>query len=142
MQGLLRGRTFSAPRKSMKGKGRVTIQFGCCYNYAIDREGRQPGMLSILCYLLGASFLTRAIAGTLEQPHPHVYQQFTAQPHLFHQWPAADEANHVCFGDWHPENKVDKVSKPACALYSQDANYQSRRGAPHGTLSCKYINYP
>lgn len=27
----------------MRGKGRVTIQFGCCYNYAVDREGRQPG---------------------------------------------------------------------------------------------------
>jgi len=43
LQGQLRGRTFSAPRKSMKGKGRVTVQFGCCYNYAVDREGRQPG---------------------------------------------------------------------------------------------------
>ena len=43
MQNELRGRTFSAPRKSMRGKGRVTIQFGCCYNYAVDREGRQPG---------------------------------------------------------------------------------------------------
>ena len=43
-QGLLRGRTFSAPRKSMKGKGRITVQFGCCYNYAIDNEGRKPGM--------------------------------------------------------------------------------------------------
>lgn len=27
-------RTYTAPRKWMKGKGRVTIQFGCCYNYA------------------------------------------------------------------------------------------------------------
>ena len=30
--GELRGRTFSAPKKWMPGKGRVTIQFGCCYN--------------------------------------------------------------------------------------------------------------
>lgn len=27
-------RTYSEPRKWMRGKGRVTIQFGCCYNYA------------------------------------------------------------------------------------------------------------
>ena len=43
MQGYFKGRTFSAPRKSMRGKGRVTIQFGCCYNYAVDKEGRPPG---------------------------------------------------------------------------------------------------
>ena len=29
----LPGRTFSAPRKWMKGKGRITIQYGC-YSYA------------------------------------------------------------------------------------------------------------
>jgi hypothetical protein len=28
-------RTYSEPRKWMRGKGRVTIQFGCCYNYAV-----------------------------------------------------------------------------------------------------------
>jgi alkylated DNA repair protein alkB family protein 5 len=44
-QGELRGRTFTAPRKWMRGKGRVTIQFGCCYNYAVDRQGRPPGIL-------------------------------------------------------------------------------------------------
>lgn len=43
LQGELRGRTFSAPRKNMRGNGRVTIQFGCCYNYAVDFEGRSPG---------------------------------------------------------------------------------------------------
>ncbi|CAK0786469.1 hypothetical protein CVIRNUC_009682 [Coccomyxa viridis] len=43
--GCFRGRTFSAPRKSMRGKGRVTIQFGCCYNYAVDKEGRPPGII-------------------------------------------------------------------------------------------------
>ena len=43
VQGKLRGRTFSQPRKSMKGKGRITVQFGCCYNYAVDQQGRKPG---------------------------------------------------------------------------------------------------
>ncbi len=42
-QGRLRGRTFSAPRKWARGKGRITCQFGCCYNYAIDSGGRKPG---------------------------------------------------------------------------------------------------
>ncbi|KAK9828875.1 hypothetical protein WJX72_002516 [[Myrmecia] bisecta] len=44
-EGRLRGRTFSAPRKWSPGKGRMTIQFGCCYNYAVDREGRKPGII-------------------------------------------------------------------------------------------------
>lgn len=43
--GGLRGRTYTAPRKWMRGKGRVTIQFGCCYNYAVDKMGRPPGIL-------------------------------------------------------------------------------------------------
>eukprot|EP01018_Ginkgo_biloba_P039393 Gb_01413 [translate_table: standard] len=34
----LRERTYSEPRKWMRGKGRVTIQFGCCYNYAVVRH--------------------------------------------------------------------------------------------------------
>eukprot|EP00854_Cymbomonas_tetramitiformis_P008469 gene8469-10063_t len=42
----LRGRTFTAPRKWMKGKGRVTMQFGCVYNYATDSQGRAPGILT------------------------------------------------------------------------------------------------
>lgn len=42
-QGRLRGRTFSAPRKWARGKGRITCQFGCCYNYAVDSDGRKPG---------------------------------------------------------------------------------------------------
>ncbi|DBB10995.1 TPA: hypothetical protein ACH3X3_006476 [Trebouxia sp. C0006] len=45
-QGRLRGRTFSAPRKWARGKGRITCQFGCCYNYAIDSEGRKPGIVA------------------------------------------------------------------------------------------------
>ncbi|CAA7035738.1 unnamed protein product [Microthlaspi erraticum] len=38
-------RTFTAPHKWMRGKGRVTIQFGCCYNYATDKAGNPPGIL-------------------------------------------------------------------------------------------------
>lgn len=45
-RGLLRGeRTYSEPRKWMRGKGRATIQFGCCYNYATDRDGNPPGII-------------------------------------------------------------------------------------------------
>ncbi|KAG1327999.1 RNA demethylase ALKBH9B [Cocos nucifera] len=41
----LRERTYSEPRKWMRGKGRVTIQFGCCYNYAVDKHGNPPGII-------------------------------------------------------------------------------------------------
>ncbi|KAK7412063.1 hypothetical protein VNO78_03509 [Psophocarpus tetragonolobus] len=44
-QGKLKNRTFSEPRKWMRGKGRVTIQFGCCYNYAVDKNGNPPGIM-------------------------------------------------------------------------------------------------
>ncbi|GAV87522.1 2OG-FeII_Oxy_2 domain-containing protein [Cephalotus follicularis] len=44
-KGELKERTFSAPKKWMRGKGRVTIQFGCCYNYATDKNGNPPGIL-------------------------------------------------------------------------------------------------
>ncbi|XP_061337200.1 RNA demethylase ALKBH9B-like [Gastrolobium bilobum] len=44
-QGKLRERTYSEPKKWMRGKGRVTIQFGCCYNYAVDKNGNPPGIL-------------------------------------------------------------------------------------------------
>ncbi|KAL3515622.1 hypothetical protein ACH5RR_022524 [Cinchona calisaya] len=43
--GQLRERTYSEPRKWMRGKGRVTIQFGCCYNYAMDKNGNPPGIV-------------------------------------------------------------------------------------------------
>nr|GEX22481.1 2-oxoglutarate (2OG) and Fe(II)-dependent oxygenase superfamily protein [Tanacetum cinerariifolium] len=43
--GKLKERTFTAPQKWMRGKGRVTIQFGCCYNYATDRNANPPGIL-------------------------------------------------------------------------------------------------
>ncbi|KAL9330806.1 hypothetical protein ACSQ67_000416 [Phaseolus vulgaris] len=45
-RGELKERTFSAPQKWMRGKGRQTIQFGCCYNYAVDRDGNPPGILA------------------------------------------------------------------------------------------------
>ncbi|CAK9318101.1 unnamed protein product [Citrullus colocynthis] len=38
-------RTYSEPRKWIRGKGRVTIQFGCCYNYARDKNGTPPGIV-------------------------------------------------------------------------------------------------
>ncbi|XP_077241611.1 uncharacterized protein LOC143882093 [Tasmannia lanceolata] len=44
-EGQLRERTFSQPRKWMRGKGRATIQFGCCYNYAVDKHGNPPGII-------------------------------------------------------------------------------------------------
>ncbi|GFP88146.1 rna demethylase alkbh5 [Phtheirospermum japonicum] len=43
--GQLKERTYSAPQKWMRGKGRVTLQFGCCYNYATDKNGNPPGIL-------------------------------------------------------------------------------------------------
>ncbi|CAI9766721.1 unnamed protein product [Fraxinus pennsylvanica] len=43
--GKLRERTYSAPQKWMRGKGRITLQFGCCYNYTVDEEGNPPGIL-------------------------------------------------------------------------------------------------
>lgn len=43
--GKLKARTYTAPQKWMRGKGRVTIQFGCCYNYAPDKKGNPPGIL-------------------------------------------------------------------------------------------------
>lgn len=44
-RGRLREKTYSEPSKWMRGKGRVTIQFGCCYNYAIDKNGNPPGII-------------------------------------------------------------------------------------------------
>ncbi|ONK57249.1 uncharacterized protein A4U43_C10F18130 [Asparagus officinalis] len=44
-KGMLRERTYSEPRKWMRGKGRVTVQFGCCYNYAMDKNGNPPGII-------------------------------------------------------------------------------------------------
>lgn len=44
-RGELGDRTYTEPEKWMRGKGRVTIQFGCCYNYATDRKGNPPGII-------------------------------------------------------------------------------------------------
>lgn len=41
--GQLKERTYTAPQKWMRGKGRATIQFGCCYNYATDKKGNSQG---------------------------------------------------------------------------------------------------
>ncbi|CAN0918663.1 RNA demethylase ALKBH9B [Linum grandiflorum] len=45
MKGGFKARTLTAPQKWMRGKGRVTLQFGCCYNYATDKKGNPPGIL-------------------------------------------------------------------------------------------------
>uniref|UniRef100_A0ACD5ZPK1 Uncharacterized protein n=1 Tax=Avena sativa TaxID=4498 RepID=A0ACD5ZPK1_AVESA len=44
-RGELGDRTYTEPEKWMRGKGRVTIQFGCCYNYATDKNGNPPGII-------------------------------------------------------------------------------------------------
>eukprot|EP00267_Zea_mays_P018919 NP_001333995.1 uncharacterized LOC103638106 [Zea mays] len=44
-RGELGERTYTEPQKWMRGKGRVTIQFGCCYNYATDKKGNPPGII-------------------------------------------------------------------------------------------------
>ena len=44
-EGALVNRTYSAPRRWMRGKGRITVQLGCCYNYAADRQGNPPGIM-------------------------------------------------------------------------------------------------
>ncbi|XP_057499795.1 RNA demethylase ALKBH9B-like isoform X1 [Actinidia eriantha] len=44
-KGELKERTYTAPQKWMRGNEHVTIQFGCCYNYATDRNGNPPGIL-------------------------------------------------------------------------------------------------
>ncbi|KAH0461795.1 hypothetical protein IEQ34_009370 [Dendrobium chrysotoxum] len=36
--------TYSEPKKWMRGKERMTIQFGCCYNYAVEKNGIRPGI--------------------------------------------------------------------------------------------------
>ncbi|XP_020599118.1 RNA demethylase ALKBH5-like, partial [Phalaenopsis equestris] len=43
--GLLMERAYSEPKKWMRGKGRITIQCGCCYNFTNDRQGNPPGIL-------------------------------------------------------------------------------------------------
>ncbi|KAF8391701.1 hypothetical protein HHK36_024010 [Tetracentron sinense] len=45
IKGELKERTYSEPQKWMSGKGRVTIQFGCCYNFATDKNGNPLGIL-------------------------------------------------------------------------------------------------
>eukprot|EP00959_Pyramimonas_sp_CCMP1952_P054709 1143336-Pyramimonas_sp.AAC.1 len=65
-RGELKGRTFSAPRKWMKGKGRVTMQFGCVYNYATDKEVR--------------SRLCRIDRSDLVKPPSHSFERIQLSP--------------------------------------------------------------
>ncbi|XP_052160452.1 RNA demethylase ALKBH9B-like [Oryza glaberrima] len=44
-RGELGDRMYTEPQRWMRGKGRVTIQFGCCYNYATDKNGNPPGII-------------------------------------------------------------------------------------------------
>ena len=72
---MLRGRTFSAPRKSMRGKGRITVQFGCCYNYAVDKQGRAPGEI-----ISSASRMGKAQLASLTPPYgSHLMDMFATQ---------------------------------------------------------------
>ncbi|KAF3339231.1 RNA demethylase ALKBH5 [Carex littledalei] len=41
----MREHTYTAPIKWMRGKGRITLQFGCCYNYAKGQNGILPGIM-------------------------------------------------------------------------------------------------
>ncbi|XP_020598497.1 uncharacterized protein LOC110038077 [Phalaenopsis equestris] len=43
--GLLLKKTYSEPQKWMRGKERITIQFGCCYNVVKDKLGKPPCIL-------------------------------------------------------------------------------------------------
>ncbi|XP_020586895.1 uncharacterized protein LOC110029111 [Phalaenopsis equestris] len=38
-------RTYSEPRKWIRGKGMITIWCGCCYYFTNDRQGNPPGIL-------------------------------------------------------------------------------------------------
>eukprot|EP01018_Ginkgo_biloba_P018800 Gb_11544 [translate_table: standard] len=44
---LLHKRTYLKPKSWMQGKGRVTLQFGCCYNYHSDEYGNRIGINQI-----------------------------------------------------------------------------------------------
>ncbi|XP_031132008.1 RNA demethylase ALKBH9B-like [Ipomoea triloba] len=44
-KGQLRARTYYEPKKRMGRKGRTIIQFGGCYNYAVDKNGNPPGII-------------------------------------------------------------------------------------------------
>ncbi|XP_019178294.1 PREDICTED: uncharacterized protein LOC109173509 [Ipomoea nil] len=44
-KGQLKARTYYEPKKWMGRKGRTIIQFGGCYNYAVDKNGNPPGII-------------------------------------------------------------------------------------------------
>ncbi|KAL1215564.1 RNA demethylase ALKBH9B [Cardamine amara subsp. amara] len=76
-KGELQERTFTAPHKWMRGKGRVTIQFGCCYYYATDKAGNPPEILQngevdpipslfkVIAYLLISITMTSSVLSAL-----------------------------------------------------------------------------
>jgi hypothetical protein len=72
----LRGRTFSKPNTNKPGNGRATIQFGTCYNYATDNQGRKPGEFIHKFVLLEPGTATHALllpeepACLSQLPHP------------------------------------------------------------------------
>ncbi|OEL36052.1 hypothetical protein BAE44_0002929 [Dichanthelium oligosanthes] len=60
--GELGDRTYTEPQKWMRGKGRVTIQFGCCYNYATVLSSFQKSII-FECNILFGSNLKVAAPG-------------------------------------------------------------------------------
>eukprot|EP01018_Ginkgo_biloba_P011582 Gb_21598 [translate_table: standard] len=44
---LLCEHTYLKPKTWMQGKGRVTLQFGCCYNYRSDEYGNRIGISQV-----------------------------------------------------------------------------------------------
>ncbi|KAG1360723.1 RNA demethylase ALKBH5 [Cocos nucifera] len=64
--------TYSEPRKWMRGKGRVNIQFGCCYNYAMDKDGNLPGILQ----------------NVIADPIPHLFKVIIRRLIRWHVLPA------------------------------------------------------
>ncbi|KAI3434973.1 hypothetical protein D9Q98_003025 [Chlorella vulgaris] len=104
--GHLRGRTFSAPKKWLPGKGRVTMQMGCCYNYATDSEGRPPGILS----------------SELVEPMPPLLQALCRRLTRWGVLPAAKEPNSAIVnvyeeGDCIPPHVDSRdFTRPFCTL--------------------------
>lgn len=82
-------RTYSEPRKWMRGKGRVTIQFGCCYNYAVVSGEFTFSRLSLnSCYVLLFVFLLIRFSKILQDrfgnpPGIMRDEEVDPLPHLF-----------------------------------------------------------
>ncbi|XP_008790040.2 RNA demethylase ALKBH9B-like [Phoenix dactylifera] len=65
--------TYSEPRKWMPGKGRATIQFGCCYNFSMDKDANLPGILQ----------------NVIADPIPHLFKVIIRRLIRWHVLPAA-----------------------------------------------------